>query len=272
MVATALRGTLERVKRCATLKGRVQQGLYVIEGERVVRRALTAGVQIEQVLIAEGFLADPHSHALAHALAMQSIAPEEVPNDVLRELSEGRNSGSCIALAKLPVTQSLRDEWRSRSTANATELLLVLVDVREPGNVGALTRTALASGVSALVTMGETDLFHPKAVRSSLGSVFKVRHFTATDFEELAVLLRASGVQQVAAVASGGMPLARAQLSQPLAVYVGNETRGFPAQLLAAMDEQVTIPMPSGVDSFSVNAATAIVLYEIARRRYESIQ
>jgi tRNA G18 (ribose-2'-O)-methylase SpoU len=68
------------------------------------------------------------------------------------------------------------------------------------------------------------------------------------------------------------MPLARAQLSQPLAVYVGNETRGFPAQLLAAMDEQVTIPMPSGVDSFSVNAATAIVLYEIARRRYESIQ
>lgn len=268
-MTTALRGTVERVKRCATLKGRIQQGLYVIEGERVVRRALTAGVQIEQVLVAEGLLVAPGSGALARALVAQGIAPEEVPNGVLRELSEGRNSGSCIALAKLPPSQSFQAWWRSRSTGSEPDVLLVLVNVREPGNVGALTRTALASGVSALITLGETDPFHPKAVRSSLGSVFKVQHFTATDPEQVASLLRASGVRQVAAVASGGVALPRAELTRPLALYVGNETKGLPVQLLAAMDERVTIPMPSGVDSFSVNAATAIVLYEIGQRQYE---
>ncbi|HEX2879761.1 MAG TPA: RNA methyltransferase [Polyangiaceae bacterium] len=263
-----LHGTLERVRRCATQKGRAQQGLFVIEGERVVRRALTAGVQLEQVLVAEGFLEAPHNGALAQALAQHGVAVERVTSSVLRELADGRNSGLCIALAKVPPTPSLQ-AWLQSRVASEPVCLLVLVNVREPGNVGALMRTALASAVDALVTLGETDPFHPKAVRSSLGSVFKVRHFAATNSAELSALLRAQGVQQVAAVAVGGEPLRTARLSPSLALYVGNEAQGLPEELIATVDERVTIPMPSGVDSFSVNAATAIVLYEIAQRRYE---
>lgn len=269
MATAALQGTLERIRRCATLKGRAQQGLYVIEGERVVRRALAAGVQLEQLLVAEGFLSDPHSSALAQAIAAQRVAVEQVPRHVLTELTDGRNSGSCLALAKLPAPQALQTWWQSQ-TETASMTLLVLVNVREPGNVGALTRTALASGVNALVTLGETDPFHPKAVRSSLGSLFKLQHVAADNAVALSAFFQANRVHQVAAVAEGGVPLPRSRkLAFPLALYVGNETQGLPAELLAAVDEQVTIPMPSGVDSFSVNAATAIVLYEVAQRRYE---
>jgi TrmH family RNA methyltransferase len=261
-------GILERVKRCATQKGRTQQGLFVVEGERVVRRALGAGVQLEQVLVADGFLAAPESSALAHALVQHGIAVEHVAPSVLSELADGRNSGLCIALAKLPQAQSL-EAWLQARPADEAVRLLVLVNVREPGNVGALMRTALASAVDALVTLGETDPFHPKAVRSSLGSVFKVRHFAATSLSELNTLLRARRVQQVAAVAVGGVPLRTARLGHSLALYVGNEAQGLPPEVIATVDERVTIPMPSGVDSFSVNAATAIVLYEIGQRRYE---
>jgi TrmH family RNA methyltransferase len=268
VATTPLHGTLERVKRCATQRGRVQQGLFVVEGERVVRRALAAGVQLEEVLVAQGLLAEPRSALLADALTQHRIAVKEVASAVLRELADGRNSGLCMALAKIPPAQSLEGWLRSRTT-NERVRLLVLVSVREPGNVGALMRTALASGVDALVTLAETDPFHPKAVRSSLGSVFKVRHFTSTSASELSALLREQGVRQVAAVAAGGIPLPSARLGPSLALYVGNEAHGLPAELIATVDERVTIPMPSGVDSFSVNAATAIVLYEIAQRRYE---
>jgi TrmH family RNA methyltransferase len=243
--------------------------LYVIEGERVVRRALAAGVEIEQVLMADDVSRSAALRPLLDALAERGVQVDRAPSAALKELSEGRNSGAVLALAKLPAIKTLQDWWRSRTTTSTQEVLLVLVNVREPGNVGALTRTALASGVGALVTWGETDPFHPKAVRSSLGSVFKVQHYVANDLTELTSFLRASRVQQIAAVAEGGVPLPQAHFKQPLAVYVGNETQGLPAEVLASVDERVTIPMPAGVDSFSVNAATAIVLYEVSQRRYE---
>jgi TrmH family RNA methyltransferase len=270
VVATAaLHGVLERVKRCSTFKGRVQQGLYVIEGERVVRRALAAGVEIEQLLVGEEFQGTAQAKALIETVTKRGVSVVRVPDAKLRDLSEGRNSGSCTALAELPSVRTAADWWRERSATDTDEVLLVLANVREPGNVGALMRTALASGVSALLTLGETDPYHPKAVRSSLGSLFKVRHYSITDPGELGALLRVSGIQQVAAVAEGGTRLPDARLRTPLALYVGNETQGLSTDLLAAVDEEVTIPMPKGVDSFSVNAATAIVLYEVSRRRYE---
>jgi RNA methyltransferase, TrmH family len=141
------------------------------------------------------------------------------------------------------------------------------VDVDEPGNVGALIRTALASGANAAICVGSSDPFHPKAVRTSLGGLFKlpiVRMPSAGLLEHL----RGHGVFSVAAVAKSGAALDRASwpASSNIAVLVGNEARGLAESLREEADAKVTIDLSTAADSFCVNAAAAVCLYEIQRR------
>ena len=145
---------------------------------------------------------------------------------------------------------------------------LVLVDVVEPGNVGALIRTALASGACGAICVGSSDPFHSKAVRTSLGSLFKLPLLHVASGEALIDTLRARGVHSVATVARGGEPLDRAPWpSGDLALLVGNEGAGLPDRLRDAADQRVTIELSTQADSFCVNAAAAVCLYEVQRRR-----
>jgi len=150
----------------------------------------------------------------------------------------------------------------------APPLLLAAVEITDPGNVGALTRTAHAAGARALLVAGASDPFHPRATHISRGSLFKLPVIAYADAAALLADLRANGVAAVATTAAGGAPLPDVTWpAGPLAVLMGNEAEGLPAAVRAAVDLQVTIPMAAGVDSYSVNAAAAIVLYEVGRVR-----
>ena len=143
----------------------------------------------------------------------------------------------------------------------------VAVDVEDPGNVGALTRTALASGAVALAAIGVSDPYHPRAVRTSRGSLFKLPIVRYTSAEPLLDELAKLSVRTFGAVSSGGVaPFEDPPDADPLAIFLGNEAFGLPARIRDRMDRLLTIPMRPGVDSFSVNAVAAILLYEARRR------
>lgn len=263
-------GLLERIRRAGTRRGREEQQRYLIEGERLVSRALRAGVVLERVIFSDTFAVSESAAALAQRAAGQGIEVTLQPDSLLLELAEGRRDGACLALAHLQAPIGL-DVWLSARAVDSPALLLVLADVVEPGNVGALARTALASGVTALVASGGSDPFHPKAVRSSMGSLFKLPLCTSPALEHTLSQLRSAGYLQVATVARDGADLPRSDLRAPrLAVYVGNEARGLPEGVENQADLRVTIPMPEVLDSFSVNAAAAIVLYEAQRQRHSA--
>jgi TrmH family RNA methyltransferase len=186
-----------------------------------------------------------------------------VPDGVMLELAEGRNSGALVGLCALPVAPTLT-ELASRSLAGAGPVV-VLVDVEEPGNVGALCRSALAAGASGLVSVGVSDPFHPKAVRTAMGSVFKLP--IARSAEVGTVVHALANLRRFGAVAQGGAVLWHAVLPAGCALFIGNEANGLSAQVMDGLDQGLTVPMREGVDSFSVNAAAAIILYEMARQR-----
>ncbi len=144
----------------------------------------------------------------------------------------------------------------------APPLLLAAAGVVDPGNVGALTRTAHAGGAAALLAAGASDPFHPRATRISRGSIFKLPVIRYDSVAALLDDLRGHGVFTVATAAAGGIPLPEVIWpARPTAVLLGNEAEGLPPEVAGAVDLQVTIPMAAGVDSYSVNAAAAIVLY-----------
>lgn len=245
------------VRRAMTTKGRRQLGRIVVEGERLLWRAIRAGYPPRQLLIADSLYRTADGvHALLEAARATGAELYVVPDEVLLHISEGRNSGLLVGLCELPT---------DRQVPQPLGTVLCLVNVEEPGNVGAMIRTALASGANALITVGGCDVFHPKAVRTSLGSVFTLPILRLRDIDEALDATR--GLTRLAAVAQDGKAPWDVPIAGSAALFMGNEGSGLPESVVRVLDEPVTIPMPEGVDSFSVNAAAAVLLYELRRRK-----
>ena len=254
----------ERVRRVATAKGRAIEGAFVAEGRRLLERGLRAGWVPREVVVAEGAgEQEPTLEALLAELVTLGRPARRAPEAALLELCEGRRAGLVTSLFDLPPNPPLPSLLQSRPPP---AVYLVLIDVEEPGNVGALIRTALACGAAGLICVGSTDPFHPKAVRTSLGSSFKLP-LACAPAAELFDTLRALGIHSLAAVAREGAALHGASWPRgSVAVVVGNEARGLPEAWRDAADARVSIDLCRAVDSFSVNAAAAIILYEVQRR------
>ena len=149
------------------------------------------------------------------------------------------------------------------SSAGARSLL-VGVDVLDPGNIGALTRTAHALGSAGVIWVGGTDPTHPKALRTSMGSCFRLPWtHTLSPPEVVVAQLAAAGWRSVATVVKAGMPL-QSRLPGPCAVWMGGEAHGLDAGVVMACDQAIRIETAPGIDSLSVNAAAAIVLSRVA--------
>ena len=262
-------GLLAMLRRVQSGRGRRLTGLYSIEGTRLVARALRAGAPLVAVLAAEGLLAadDPRSRGLLADLAAAGCPVSAAPDAVLAELTEGRDLGQILGLVRRPPPATLA-AVAAGAAGQPAPLYLAAVDIVDPGNVGALTRTAHAAGARALLVSGASDPFHPRATRISRGSIFKLPVVAYDDAAALLADLRANGLSSVAAATTGGIPLPRAAGELPatargVAILMGNEAQGLPPAVAAAVDLRLTIPMAAGVDSYSVNAAAAILLYAL---------
>ena len=290
------------VRRVGSGRGRRQTKIYAIEGTRLVERALRAGAPLTAVLAAERLVAapDPRHAALFSALRAGGCPLVAAPDAALADLTEGRDLGHMLALVRLqpvgtldkllapvpthsplpnplpggegggsPIPNPLPGgEGGGSPLPRPPALLLAAIDITDPGNVGALTRTAHAAGAIALLCAGASDPYHPRATRISRGSIFRLPVVAYETAAALLADLRRCGVASIATSAAGGVALPNlSRPAGPLAVLMGNEAQGLPPEVAAAVDTCVTIPMAPGVDSYSVNAAAAIVLYELQRRQ-----
>lgn len=260
---------LEDQKRARTARGRAALGAFGVEGVRLVRRGLRAGWRPRHLLVAESQATVDEVRTLCEQVPSWGVvSPQE-----LKSLAQGRASGEVQALFELPSGQGVRDILAKNTHA----VFLVLFEVEEPGNVGALIRTALASGADAVICAGGTDPFHPKAVRTSLGSLFRMPLIAAPELgaategstlESVLCELHSANVHTVATVPRGGEALCSAALpSKAIALVVGHEGQGIPVGIQAQCRQKVSIEQSSDADSYSVNAAAAICLFDILRRR-----
>lgn len=258
------RQVIEDVRRASTRRGREALGAFAVEGRRLVERGVRAGWVPRDLLVASGERSrSPELESVLERVIALGGRCHEVPDAELRALAEGRQAGLVSALFPLPAALAPSELWTARGG-----VYLVLVDVVEPGNVGALIRTALASGARGAICVGDSDPFHSKAVRTSLGSLFKLPLARVASGDALMGALRERGVHSLATVARGGAPLDRAIWpSGDLALLVGNEGAGLPDRVRDAADQRVTIELSTQADSFCVNAAAAVCLYEVQRRR-----
>jgi TrmH family RNA methyltransferase len=147
-------------------------------------------------------------------------------------------------------------------------LLVVGVDVRDPGNAGTIVRSAEAAGAQGVIfCRGSVDVTNPKTVRASAGALFHVPVVEGCDPQEVLGVLGDVGQMRIAAVAHGGERPDRVDLCRAVALIFGNEAQGLPADVLAGVDTAVTIPMPGRSESLNLGMAASILLYEARRQR-----
>jgi TrmH family RNA methyltransferase len=151
--------------------------------------------------------------------------------------------------------------------AEAT-FVVVCVDVRDPGNAGAVIRSADAAGADAVVCCaGTVDPFNPKTVRASAGSVLHLPVVAGGEPADVLDALKARGLRCLAAVAHGGTDYTAVDLRSPLALVLGNEGAGLPDTLGEKLDLGVTIPMAGRAESLNVSMAAAVLCFEVRRAR-----
>jgi len=213
---------LRTLRKLSDRRWRDKLGLLAVEGEDLVEAGLGAGLEPTDVL----------------------VAGEDVAPELLAEVS---------ALAHPPrVVAVFRSEDLPRGTRPVT---LALWHIGDPGNVGTLLRAADAFGAGVALSEGCADPTGPKALRASMGAIFRV---PLSGFDEPAG-------RRVALVPDGGISLSELRLDGDVVLVLGAEREGLPADVLERCDDRASIPQPGGGDSLNVAMAGAIALYELAR-------
>ncbi len=146
-------------------------------------------------------------------------------------------------------------------------LLVVLAELQDPGNLGAILRSAEAFGADGVLSLpGTVSAWNPKAVRASAGSVFRLPVLATSEAEALAHL-RKAGVKIWATTVRGAQPADLVDLAGPVALLIGNEGNGVPPDLAAKADGALTISCPGPVESLNAAVAASVLLYEASRQR-----
>lgn len=225
------------------------------EGVKVLSEALDAGVPVEAVFAAPGAPAELLDRALAAGARVHDLAA-----GVIERVASTTTPQPVIAtIPYLDVELSALDE---------ADLVVVCVDVRDPGNAGTILRSAEAAGAGGVVCCdGCVDVFNPKAVRASAGAVFHVPVVSGGDPVDVLGHLGRRGLRRLGAVAGRGTDYTAADLVGRTAVVLGNEASGLPDRVAGCIDEEITIPMTGRAESLNVGMAAAVVCFEAARQR-----
>lgn len=236
----------------------------LLDGWHLVGDAVAAGLRLRQVVVAASDGARrPAEAALLAALRTRGVPVREAAAPVLAAVSPVRAPTGIVALAERPGPRL------EAALAPAPALVLVGVDIQDPGNVGAMVRVAEAAGATgAIFTGASADPYGWKALRAAMGSTLRLPALLQRDAGPLLDSLGAAGLRRLAAVPRGGEPFSNANLLGPVAVLVGGEGAGLAATVLARTDVQLTIPMAAPVESLNVAVAAGLLLYEARRQRH----
>lgn len=221
----------------------------MVEGAKALAEARAAGATVEEVY----------------------VAPEAFELDVdvpLFELAPGVIERVADTVTPQPVLAVVAYVDVALDTLAEASFLVVCVDVRDPGNLGAVLRSAEAAGAHGVVCCGgSVDLYNPKTVRASAGTLFHIPVVAGGDPVEVLEHIGGWGVRRLGTAARRGADYTSLDLTGPVAFVLGNEAHGLPAEVDALLDEHVTIPMAGRAESLNVSMAASVLCFETARQR-----
>ena len=248
----------DRIKHARRVREGRERELIFVEGERLVGECIASGLPIHAC-----FCLPEMAESLRARVPCEVF---EVAESVLESLSDTQNSQGVIVIAERP------SPTLDQVFAQECPFILGLDRVQDPGNFGTLVRTAEGAGASGLLAFaGSVDAFAPKTLRSSMGSAFRLP--IITDVSGIGAISACRGKRIKCVIACGDADMEHYDYDwrQPTMLILGNEARGASAELMAACDARVRIPLHEPVESLNVAAAGAAILFEAVRQRKQAL-
>ena len=249
---------------------------FVVEGIKLVDEALEYGKVLEVVcaeslynelisgdLSGNRLLAENDKNITNYVKKGSSLLV--VSDTVFKSMSETKTPQGILAVAEMPDYRLLDKGFLEQAyTKNGKIKLLVLEDTADPGNLGTIMRTAEAAGVTGVIMgKGTVDIFNPKVVRSTMGSIFRLPFAYEEDLKETIQKLKTQGISFYATHLKGKKSYKDIKYSDSSAILVGNEARGLSDEVADLADTYVLIPMQGKVESLNAAVAAALMMYEV---------
>jgi TrmH family RNA methyltransferase len=253
-----------RVKSWAALKQkkyRTQTGLYIAEGVRLVEEAVIAGAPVEAILLSGDLQSGRYDKIITRVVSLGAEV-YEVTEQVLAHVADTKTPQGVVAI----VRQTAGDP--TAFLQNKTNpLYLVLDGIQDPGNLGTMIRTADAVGATG-VFLGTNcvDLYNPKVVRATMGSLFHLPLFEV-DLEQFLPLIKAQGVSVVGTATQAEKTVFQHDFTKGTALVIGSEAHGMSDSVAALVDQNISLPMPGQAESLNAAIASSVMLYEALRQR-----
>lgn len=249
---------------------------FVVEGIKLVDEALKYG-DVSEIVITESLYAEIVSGDLSdNALLAEngknvikyvenSRSTIVVLDAVFNSVSETITPQGVLAVVGMPCYRLLDEDYLDKIYSKTGKIkLLILEDTSDPGNLGTIMRTAEAAGVTGVImTKGTVDIFNPKVVRSTMGSIFRLPFAYVEDLKEVIKELKKSGISFYAAHLKGEKSYKAIQYSDRSAILIGNEAKGLSDEVADLADTYVIIPMQGRVESLNAAVAAALMMYEV---------
>jgi RNA methyltransferase, TrmH family len=237
---------------------REEQAAFVAEGVRLVEEAQAGGVTPEFVLYSKAL--SERGRGLVEVFSQKGVDVEEITPSLMESIA-GTETPQGI-LAVLPMLEI--------KIPAVCDFVLILDNIRDPGNLGTQLRSAAAAGVQVVfLTPGSVDVYSPKVVRAAMGAHFKLPVLTQT-WDEISKVIRPQGkpgLNVFLAEAEGGVPYWQADMTQPVALVVGSEAEGASDRARALATSRLFIPMPGCFESLNAAIAGSILIFEAVRQR-----
>lgn len=254
-----------QVKQVAALtkkaKYRKETGLFVVEGGKMFSELPKE--RIHAVYATEKFLADS-----AHREMMKGVRKlETVSEDVLKAMSDTQTPQGILALVK-QYEYRVEDILKSPGPAH----IMILETIQDPGNLGTILRAGEGAGVTGIImNNGTADIYNPKVIRSTMGSIYRVPFVYVDDLRATLNLLKKQNIHLYAAHLAGKNSYDEEDYHGGTGFLIGNEAGGLEEETAAMADTLIRIPMLGQVESLNAAVASAILMYETARQRRQNI-
>ena len=245
----------EKIKSVIQLKEkakvRKKEGCYIVEGSKMVLEAPKQ--DIVQVYVSESFCKE-------NPQMQKEYSPLVVADNIFKKISDTVTPQGVLAIVR---QRHYSFEQLMETIREGRNCFVVLDSLRDPGNMGTIIRTGEGAGINGIIMNNTSvDVYNPKVIRSTMGSIFRVPIVVVEDLPDTIKKLRSEGVVTYAAHLKGGN-YSREEFAEKTAILIGNEANGLSDEVAAEADKLIKIPMHGKVESLNAAVATSILMYQI---------
>lgn len=252
----------EKIKYTKSLlktKGRTKEGKFIIEGYRILTLAIECEANLDYVFINEDFENKKEHLDFIKVLKEKNIKIYKTTNKIFKELVDTENTQGILAVV------GFKNRDIDNNINDSHKFVLILDRIQDPGNMGTIIRTADAAGVDAIINLkGCVDIYNPKVIRSTMGSIFDMNIIQSTQDDTLRVL-KEKGFEIVSSYLNTDNYYNTVNYKDKVALIIGNEANGVNDELIKGSDTLVKIPIYGNAESLNAAISSAILMYEIKK-------